>query len=245
MAANLPTDCRQVPKQRLQPCFPLGMTRHRDPDWPHNAFVGQQPVPQGEPCMSCHSAPWSTLLCTCWRRLRALRGDETRACRARWSRLMIAILNPAGAIADTNTPVERIRRCWGEWFSDFLWRCDIKSKACVWDFSPHIKSSYTTPHYDPKYLFFCSISPFDQGSQRAAIRSLPGGKISYFAIFFLPVRRLYGGGQWMLVRPHPLEARLMHGGRGEGGGEEYRTDNLLIPLICPLSYGRWWGRLCM
>ena len=36
----------------------------------------------------------------------------------------------------------------------------------------------------------------------------------------------------MLVRPHPLEARLMHGGRGEGGGEEYRTDNLLIPLIC-------------
>ena len=73
----------KCPSNRLQPCFPLGMTRHRDPDWPHNAFVGQQPVPQGEPCMSCHSAPWPTLLCTCWRRLRALRGDETRACRAR------------------------------------------------------------------------------------------------------------------------------------------------------------------
>ena len=157
MAANLPTDCRQVPKERLQPCFPLGMTRHRDPDWPHNAFVGQQPVPQGEPCMSCHSAPWPTLLCTCWRRLRALRGDETRACRARWSRLMIAILNPAGAIADTNTPVERIRRCWGEWFSDFLWRCDIKSKACVWDVLPPQKKSYTTPHYDPKYVFFAAF----------------------------------------------------------------------------------------
>ena len=216
MAANLPTDCRQVPKQRLQPCFPLGMTRHRDPDWPHNAFVGQQPVPQGEPCMSCHSAPWPTLLCTWWRRLRALRGDETRACRARWSRLMIAILNPAGAIADTNTPVERIRRCWGEWFSDFLWQCDIKSKAVFGIFQPHIKNSFSTPHFNPKYVCFCIISPRIPTS--CYKKPAWGGNFIFCNIFFLRCAACMEAGSECWSAPTHLRHGWCMGGevRGEG-----------------------------
>ena len=76
-------------------------------------------VSQGEPCMrstehaQSHNRTMPTVLCIAkvavWRIL---------ACRVPWSLLMIAILNPAGAMVGTNTPVERITQCRGKSLED-------------------------------------------------------------------------------------------------------------------------------
>ena len=120
---------RGTTQSYLQACFPVWMTGqlHQDLDWRrHNAFVGQ-PVPSaGRTLHVLYGACHCTHCSQCTLQLHTLQSPLLRsakgclhcpmklACRALWSPLMIAILNPAGATArhkhtcwKDNTPCQR------------------------------------------------------------------------------------------------------------------------------------------
>ena len=177
-------------------------------------------VSQGEPCMrstehaQSHNRTMPTVLCIAkvavWRIL---------ACRVPWSLLMIAILNPAGAMVGTNTPVERITQCRGKSLED--------DENLNWDTG----TFWWNILLSPKTLL-AIINIFNWLLQQRRLLQILVKNIDFcldsrlWPPYLSQSACMEGAGKCCVASHSAGEVELRR------RGELYRTDNLLIPLIC-------------